>query len=133
MGDWTTGPRSRSVELNDDDMWQRYDEILPGWREEDVSGAPYAIARYEVPPALGGDAGLQIFRQKLNAGGLKLLLDFVPNHVGLDHSWLVEQPELLVQSPMQAPGTFPQSTNAGQRWIAHSQEPYLPPWTHTDP
>jgi len=88
MGVWTTGPRSRSVALNDANLRQQYDEILPGWREEDVPGSPYAIGAYEVPAALGGDAGLKIFRQKLNAGGLKLLADFVPNHTGLDHPWL---------------------------------------------
>src|SRR5258708_2704084 len=131
MGVWTTGPRSRSVALNDAGLRRRCDEILPGWREEDMPGSPYAIAGYEVPPALGGDAGLEIFRQKLNATGMKLLLDFVPNHLGLDHHWLTERPELFVQSPVQTPGTFLQNTNAGPRWIAHGKDPYFSPWIDT--
>lgn len=131
MGVWTTGPRSRSVALNDAGLRRRCDEILPGWREEDMPGSPYAIASYEVPPALGGDAGLEIFRQKLNATGMRLLLDFVPNHLGLDHPWLVERPELFVQSPAQTPGTFLQNTNAGARWIAHGKDPYFAPWIDT--
>ena len=42
-----------------------YDQVLPGWREADVGGSPYAIGDYQVPPALGGEAGLRQFRQKL--------------------------------------------------------------------
>jgi glycosidase len=131
MGVWTTGPRSRSVALNDAGLRRRFDEILPGWREEDVPGSPYAIASYEVPTTLGGDAGLKLFRERLNNEGLKLLLDFVPNHVGLDHTWLTEKPDLFVQSPAETAGTFLQNTNAGPRWIAHGRDPYFSPWIDT--
>ena len=44
--------------LSHPDLQRSYSEALPYWRPEDVAGSPYAIARYEVPPALGGEAGL---------------------------------------------------------------------------
>ncbi len=93
--------------------------------------SPYAIGAYEVPAALGGAAGLKTFREKLNAVGLKLVLDFVPNHVGLDFSWVAERPELFVQSPVKVPGAFEQQTSAGPRWLAHGKDPNLPPWSDT--
>jgi glycosidase len=131
MGVWTTGPRARAEALKYADLRKAYDQVLPGWQETDVGGSPYAIGDYEVPPALGGGPGLGAFRQRLHEHGLKLVLDFVPNHVGLDHPWLVERPELFVQSPVQVPGTFAQQTSAGVRFLAYGRDPYFAPWTDT--
>lgn len=131
MGVWTTGPRCRSLDLKGRSLQDTFNKILPGWTEGDVPGSPYAVGAYEVPPALGGEAGLKIFRKKLNAVGLKLLLDFVPNHVGLDFSWVTERPQLFVQSAVNVPGTFEQQTSAGPRWLAHGKDPNFPPWSDT--
>ena len=131
MGVWTTGPRARAEALKPPELRRAYDEVLPGWQESDVAGSPYAIGDYEVPLALGGEAGLAGFRQRLHEDGLKLLLDFVPNHVGLDHVWVREQPELFVECSGAAQGTFAQETRAGVRWLAHGRDPYFAPWTDT--
>ncbi len=131
MGVWTTGPRARAEALKPPELRRAYDEVLPGWQESDVAGSPYAIGDYEVPLALGGEAGLARFRQRLHEDGLKLLLDFVPNHVGLDHVWVREQPELFVECSGAAQGTFAQETRAGVRWLAHGRDPYFAPWTDT--
>src|SRR5579872_6436614 len=131
MGVWASGPRSCAVALDDPLLQRKLNEVLPGWRKKDVIGSPYAVAGYEVPADLGGDAGLRAFRERLNAQGLKLLLDFVPNHVGLDHPWVTRRPDLLMQSPVKMPGTFPQETVAGLRWLAHGKDPNFPPWADT--
>ena len=131
MGVWTTGPCARGEALQHPDLRQAYDQVLPGWQEADVAGSPYAIGDYLVPPALGGEAGLVEFRRKLHQHGLKLVLDFVPNHVGLDHPWVRERPDLFVQSPGDTPGTFAQQTPAGVRWLARGKDPYFAPWTDT--
>jgi hypothetical protein len=44
----------------------------------------------------GGDPALARLRERLRARGLKLLLDFVPNHMGLDHPWVDEQPDRFI-------------------------------------
>ena len=129
MGVWPTGPRARALALNEPGLRRAYDEVLPGWRDEDVGGSPYSIAAYEVAPALGGEAGLKEFRAKLHRHGMKLILDFVPNHLGIDHAWVNAQPELFVQSAKAAAGTFAQNTAAGPRWIANGKDPYFAPWT----
>ena len=90
MGVWPTGPRARAIALNEPGLRRAYDEVLPGWRDADVGGSPYSIAAYEVMPALGGEAGLKAFRTKLHQHGMKLILDFVPNHMGIDHAWVVQ-------------------------------------------
>jgi hypothetical protein len=131
MGVWTSGPRARAEALASSQQRRAYSEALPDWREEDVSGSPYAVAEHRVPSALGGESGLSQFRRQLHSHGLKLMLDFVPNHLGLDHPWLSERPELFVQSPTQAPGTFRQQTRDGPRWLAHGKDPYFPAWSDT--
>src|SRR5208337_2510940 len=131
MGAWTTGPRSRAQALTNPDLCRIYSEVLPGWSEADVPGSPYAIADYHVPAALGSDAGLREFRSRLQAGGLKLLLDFVPNHLGLDHPWLGVHPEFFVRASGQRADFFRQDTPAGAYWLAHGKDPYFPGWTDT--
>jgi len=129
MGVWTTGLRARTEALESPDLRRAYDEVLPGWKEADVAGSPYSIAAYEVPRHLGGDSGLAKFREALHQHGMKLVLDFVPNHLGLDHAWLRDRPELFVQSSGKQAGVFAQETKAGSRWIANGKDPYFPAWT----
>jgi hypothetical protein len=131
MGVWTTGPRSQAQALAHPDLRRLFAEAKPNWTDADVPGSPYAIADYHVSQVLGGDVGLETFRRKLQARGLKLLVDFVPNHLGLDHAWLQERPELFVQSASPAPGCFKQETSAGVRYLAYGKDPYFPPWTDT--
>ena len=129
MGVWTTGEQARAIAGQHPDLRREYDKVLPGWSKADVAGSPYSIADYVVPKTLGGDADLQKFRARLNQAGLKLILDFVPNHMGLDHAWVQERPELLVQSPEAMDGAIAVKTAAGPRWIANGKDPYFAPWT----
>jgi hypothetical protein len=129
MGVWKTGPKALALAINHPDLRAAYDEMIPGWTPRDVGGSPYSIAGYEVPEAMGGDEGLKAFREKLNQRGMKLILDFVPNHLGYDHPWIIERPELFVQSPAAVDGTFEAKTPDGVKWIAHAKDPFFPPWT----
>jgi hypothetical protein len=131
MGVWTTGPLARAEALAHAELREAYRAVLPGWTEADIPGSPYAVGDYQVPTALGGEAGLGLFRERLRRFGLKLVLDFVPNHTGLDHPWVRERPELFVHSPTQVPGTFRQMTPAGPLWLAHGKDPYFPAWSDT--
>lgn len=131
MGVWTSGPRSRDKALQNDGLRRAYSEALPGWTEQDVGASPYAVAAYQVDEKLGGNIGLAEFRRRLNSCGLKLVLDFVPNHLGLDHPWLREKPNLFVHAPAPGPESYEQQTAAGPVFLAHGKDPYSPAWTDT--
>lgn len=131
MGVWSHGPKSRQAFLDLPDTETRLRTALPDWTAADVLGSPYAISNYSVPEYLGGEIGLQQFRTRLNERGIKLILDYVPNHLGLDHPWLTERPELFVQAEQLAPGLFSIEASRRKHWIAHGKDPYFPPWIDT--
>jgi glycosidase len=135
MGLWPTGAKSRHEAQRIPALQRAYDEALPGWTDSDVGGSPYAISAYHVPPALGGDEALAAFRKRLAERGLKLVLDFVANHTGLDHVWAIQRPHLYVGSPVDAGVAIPDAVRVkgawGERVIAHGKDPYFPGWTDT--
>lgn len=131
LGVWTIGPRARRQALESADLRRDYDRALPGWTEDDVGGSPYAIADYRVPRELGGDAALQKFRRQLHEHGLKLILDFVPNHLGLDHPWVTNQPELFVQSDTADAGSLVGGSAESPLRLCHGRDPFFEPWTDT--
>src|SRR4051812_28703923 len=131
MGVWSTGPRCRAKALKTPCQRQSYDLALPGWTEADVESSAYAISDYSVTPSLGGDAALRQFREKLHRSGLKLMLDFVPNHLGLDHPWVNSRPELFIQNKQSAAGNFFSEGNGAGHWLAHGKDPYFAPWIDT--
>ncbi|WP_434041283.1 MULTISPECIES: alpha-amylase family glycosyl hydrolase [Sorangium] len=117
MGVWTLGQEGPRFALTNPDLRAEYDRVLPDWTEADVVGSPFAVARYEVSPAFGGDAALADLRRRLASRGIGLLLDFVPNHVARDHHWVKEKPECFVAGDDGAP--------------LSGRDPYTPPWPDT--
>jgi glycosidase len=131
MGVWSICSRAREFSLTELPLLNSYRKALPDWTPEDVTGSPYAIADYRVPEALGGEEGLRRFRAQLNDRGLKLMLDFVPNHTGLSHPWVKMQPSLFVQGVPGTPDTFATETDTGFLWLAHGKDPFFPAWRDT--
>lgn len=131
MGVWTNGPKARRQARTDPGLRAAYDRALPGWTEDDVAGSPYAVAEYRVPRALGGDAGLKTFRKQLRRHGLKLVLDFVPNHVGLDHPWIHEHPHRFVQSAEAGTDTFIGGSADYPVRLCHGKDPHFAGWPDT--
>ena len=131
MGVWPTGPRSRAAALPNPAFRHALDNSLPDWQEEDFNGSPFAVADCTVARELGGEHELKRFRRKLHAYGLRLLLDFVPNHLGLDYPWIAERPELFVQVPGPAPEAFFTATKSDGLWLAHGKDPNFHAWIDT--
>ncbi len=92
---WRTGPAGQLVSRTQPDWRREFEETLPDLREEDIAGSGFAITGYTVHPDLGGDAALARVRQRLQSRGLRLMLDFVPNHTALDHPWGGGAPRIL--------------------------------------
>ncbi len=133
---WSTGQASREISLADPALLAEMRATLPDLRPEDVPGSGFAITGYQVHDRLGGDVALARFRQRLRQRGLRLMLDFVPNHTALDHPWAKEHPEYYIQGTesngARAPGSYHRlKAPRGDLLLAHGRDPYFPPWTDT--
>src|SRR5262249_33164075 len=94
---WQTGLEAQQVSRSNPEWRREFQETVPDLREEDIRGSGFAITGYNVHAALGGDAALARVRERLKQRGLKLMLDFVPNHMGLGHPWVQDHPEYFIQ------------------------------------
>ena len=130
MGVWQRSPAGLAVARADAEAMASYRELLPDLEPEDVTGSPYCVRRYVADPMFGGPDGLAAARAALAARGVRLLLDYVPNHVAMDHPWVTGDPEVFVHGDEQDVGADPAAWAAvdGQV-LAHGRDPYFPPWT----
>jgi glycosidase len=93
---WQTGPGAQQVSRANAEWCREFHETPPDLRGEDITGSGFAITGYTVHKNLGGDAALARRCERLRKRGLRLMLDFVPNHMGLDHPWVEEHPEHFI-------------------------------------
>lgn len=119
--------------LDISELRAEYGRLLPGWLPEDVAGSAYAIHDYKLDPYLGGARDLPRLKDTINRAGLKLILDFVPNHVALDHRWTLLHPDYLVRPTPTARRNHPEWFFKPARgvFLAHGRDPYFAPWTDT--
>jgi hypothetical protein len=117
MGLWTIGPSAVAISK----------QYAP-----DFEGSPYAIAAYEVSPALGGNAALRTFVERAHAAGLRVMADFVPNHMAVDSPLIEAHPEFVIHSNPALRNESPHDYfdhRAGR--LAHGKDPYFAGWTDT--
>ena len=133
MGVWKRSPDGREKALNNPELSSTYGHALPGWRPEDVTGSPYAVYDYRLEPALGEAEELVALRKKLNRLGLQLMVDFVPNHLAMDHPWTVSYPDRFVGVDASRVPEHPDwfFKNSQGVYLAHGRDPYFPPWGDT--
>jgi len=80
-------------------LWERSRasrEIKRRMGNPDAAASAYAIDRYAIAADLGGDAALDVLRQRAERHGLRLASDMVPNHMGLDSTWVLQHPERFI-------------------------------------
>jgi hypothetical protein len=133
---WRTGPASRAVSRGNPAWQAEFRTALPDLTEDDICGSGFAIGAYEADEAVGGTDALAAFRARLASRGLRLMLDFVPNHTGLDHPWVRTHPDFYVQGGEQALAATPGNhcrvgTDQGPRILAHGRDPNFPGWPDT--
>ncbi len=136
MGVWMPSGASRSIAASLPFLRDEYRAVLPDFTDEDIVGSAYSVAGYRLNPALGDEEDLDRVRDAIHAAGMKVVLDFVPNHTSIDHEWTSSHPERYVGSDdpsLFGPGeVFPVRGDDGlERWIAHGRDPNFPPWTDT--
>lgn len=129
MGVWERSAAGLALANADAALRSSFLEALPDLRDADVLGSPYCVHRYVADAAFGGPEGLAVARGELEARGVRLVLDYVPNHVASDHPWVREHPELFVRGGEDDLAADPASWIAvdGQV-LALGRDPYFPPW-----
>jgi hypothetical protein len=133
---WQTGPEARQVSRSNPEWLREFHETLPDLCDEDIPGSGFAITGYTVHESLGGDAALARLRERMAQRGLKLMLDFVPNHMGLGHPWVEDHPEYFIlgseQDSTRAPQNYIWAKRVrGDLLLAHGRDPFFPGWPDT--
>jgi len=129
MGVWERSPAGIGISMRNPGLLEDFRRALPDFAAQDNVGSPYCVRSYVVDEHLGGPAGLAAARQALARRGVRLILDFVPNHVAPDHSWVVEHPEYFIRGDKQDLAREPASFfEAGGNVFACGRDPYFPAW-----
>lgn len=129
MGVWERSPAGIAISNRHSGNLSDFHRALPDFTLEDNVGSPYCVRRFVVDEHLGGPEGLAIARRELQKRGIRLILDFVPNHLAHDHSWVTEHPEFFIQGSEEDlkndPDTF---VRMGNLIFACGKDPNYPAW-----
>lgn len=133
---WQTGAAAQQISRSNPEWLKEFEETLHDLCPEDIGGSGFAVTAYDAHQNLGGDAALARLRERLRARSLGLMLDFVPNHTGPDHSWVDEYPEYYVAGNEQHYSLYPRNyararCKQGEFIFAHGRDPYFPGWPDT--
>jgi Alpha amylase, catalytic domain len=129
MGVWERSPAGIEISMRNQGLLEDFRRALPDFAAEDNVGSPYCVRRYVVDENLGGPKGLAAARSMLRKRGLRLILDFVPNHMAPDHPWVMNHPEYFVQGNADDARNDPASfVEVGGRILACGRDPYFPAW-----
>lgn len=127
MGVWQVGRYGVNHDRTSESLVKGFKELLPDYVSEDAIGSPYAIVDYYCNKELcpNGDDDLKQLKQRLNDKGLKLILDFVPNHSAFDSPWVREDMDYYVRAP--------EGTKDKEKYfdngLAYGNMQYSSPWT----
>ncbi len=129
MGVWQRSPAGMAIANANPELVSEFRRALPDYQVEDNIGSAYCVRDYVVDARLGGAAGLAHARAALAQRGIRLILDYVPNHVAPDHPWVTQHPEYFIRGSAEdlsrAPDEFFEANGVV---IANGRDPYFPPW-----
>jgi hypothetical protein len=129
MGVWERSPAGLELARANAGLLESFREALPDLQDQDIIGSPYCVHRYVADERFGGQAGLAAARAALAARGVRLILDYVPNHVAPDHPWVTEHPEFFIQGDADDVKSDPAGwLEVAGHVLAHGRDPYFPPW-----
>lgn len=132
MGVWKRNKLAIEKYCFEDGLIKEYDAALPGWQKKDVIGSPYSIEDYVVSPDLGDEKSLAVLKEKLNKIGLKLILDFIPNHFNAESKLLDSNPDVFLQVTEEELQNDPKKFfEKEDKIFAHGKDPFFDAWQDT--
>ena len=108
---------------------------LKNFQVSDVIGSPYAVDCYEVNPDLGNMQSMEYVKSVLNDLGIKLILDFVPNHFSAHSSLIQTDPYIFLEADhefyLKDSLTYYKPVEDLEKFFAHGRDPFFPAWEDT--
>ncbi len=83
-------------------LWERSDAsrlIKQYMGNPEAAASAYALHDYRIADELGGEDAWRDLSERAGRRGIRLASDMVPNHMGIDSTWVVEHPEYFLQLP----------------------------------
>ena len=136
LGVWQTGAAGRQVSRENLEWQEEFRDTLSDLEESDICGSCFAVTGYRVNADMGGNAAMERLRARLRQRGLRLMLDFVPNHMALDHPSVQTRPEFFIRGTdddlAREPHNYTQVASAnGPLVLAYGRDPYFAGWPDT--
>ncbi len=136
MGVWAPSPASALIAKKDPEILEAAKEIIPKFNKDKIGASPYSIFEYKLNSHLGFEWEIKALKERLNALGIGLFLDFVSNHLSKDNSLISEHPDYFVNVGAEDYAAHPEQffeIEAGgeKKYIAYGRDPNFPPWTDT--
>jgi len=135
MGVWKRSLIGRRIFRTDPRNFPNFDAALPAWKMRNVVGSPFSIQDYSPDPRIAAAEGLSEIHNQLRRRGMGLILDFVPNHTGFDHSWIAQHPDRYIQGSeddfRRDPAAFylVEREDDENLFVARGRDPYFAPWS----
>ncbi len=82
-------------------LWERSpasQRIKQRMGQDDAVASAYSLHSYDIANDLGGWNALESLRARAWQRGIRLSADMVPNHMGIDSTWVVEHPDWFLSS-----------------------------------
>jgi len=135
MGIWKTCPSVIEKCCFQEGLITSYKKALKDFSSKDVIGSPYSIDKYEINPELGTTDELKKLKKKLNKMGMKLILDFIPNHFSCDSEVIETNPYIFIEADEEYYNNNKHTFFVPEVWddkyFAHGRDPFFPAWTDT--
>jgi glycosidase len=80
-------------------LWERSrasQQIKQMCGNPEAVASAYSLMAYDIAADLGGPDALQTLKDRAWRWGIRLASDMVPNHMGIDSSWVIEHPDWFI-------------------------------------
>ena len=133
---WQTGEAGKQISRANPQWRREFEETLDDLEEQDIIGSGFAITEYVAADSIGGPEALKRFRQRISGYGMKLMLDFVPNHMAPDHAWVQDHPDYFIRGVEADINRAPENYTWVRRKheeliLAFGRDPYFSGWPDT--
>ncbi len=81
-------------------LWERSEAsrlIKQYMGNPEAAASAYALKDYRIADDLGGEDAWRNLSERAGRRGIRLASDMVPNHMGIDSRWVIENPDYFVQ------------------------------------